>query len=83
MTISLRNLPCGAPIQLFATAWNFYGTSSASQVLVASTKGSVPPRPDPKKLVEVNSTCVTLRTYTWPEQGCPILYWRVNSSHSL
>ena len=74
----LRSLPCGAPVQLFATAWNSYGTSAASQVLVASTKGAPPPRPDPQKLIEVNSSCVILRLYTWPEQGCPISHWRVS-----
>ncbi|KAK3861845.1 hypothetical protein Pcinc_032241 [Petrolisthes cinctipes] len=73
----VRGLPCGAPHHLYLTAWNSQGTSPPSPVLVASTLGSSPGHPDPAKLVEVNSTCVTLRLYAWPELGCPITHWKV------
>lgn len=73
----LRNLPCGSDVQFYATAWNSQGSSPPSEVLVTSTRGTVPPRPQPSTLVEVNATCVTLRLYAWPENDCPVQYWKV------
>ncbi|XP_071537625.1 cell adhesion molecule Dscam1-like isoform X1 [Panulirus ornatus] len=75
--VVVRGLPCGAPHHLYMTAWNSHGTSSPSPVLLTNTLGSAPGRPDPAKLVEVNATCVTLRLYVWPEQGCPVTHWKV------
>lgn len=72
-----RNLPCGSEISLYATAWNAQGTSPPSEILVTSTIGSFPPRPQPSTIVEVNSTCVILRLYSWPEDDCPVQHWRV------
>ncbi|XP_042208394.1 Down syndrome cell adhesion molecule-like protein Dscam2 isoform X1 [Homarus americanus] len=76
-TVMVRGLPCGAPHHLYLTAWNTHGTSTPSPVLLTNTLGSPPGRPDPAKLVEVNSTCVTLRLYVWPELGCPVTHWKV------
>ncbi|XP_069169162.1 cell adhesion molecule Dscam2 isoform X2 [Procambarus clarkii] len=76
-SLVVRGLPCGAPHHLYLTAWNTYGTSAPSPVLLASTLGSPPGRPDPAKVVEINATCVTLRLYIWPELGCPITHWKV------
>ncbi|KAK3860836.1 hypothetical protein Pcinc_033125, partial [Petrolisthes cinctipes] len=73
----VRELPCGMPHHLYLTAWNSQGTSPPSPVVVSSTLGSPPGHPDPSRLVEVNSTCVTLRLYSWPEPGCPITHWKV------
>ncbi|XP_050737483.1 cell adhesion molecule Dscam2-like isoform X2 [Eriocheir sinensis] len=73
----VRGLPCGAPHHVYLTAWNSQGASAPSPVLVASTLGSPPGRPEPERLVEVNSTCVTLRLYAWPELGCPVTHWKV------
>ncbi|XP_071543682.1 uncharacterized protein [Panulirus ornatus] len=75
--VVVRGLPCGAPHHLYLTAWNALGTSSPSPVLIANTLGSPPGRPDPARLVEANSTCVTLRLYVWPELGCPVTHWKV------
>ncbi|XP_042226508.1 Down syndrome cell adhesion molecule-like protein Dscam2 isoform X2 [Homarus americanus] len=76
-SVMVRWLPCGAPHHLYLTAWNTHGTSTPSPVLVTNTLGSPPGRPDPARLVEVNSTCVTLRLYVWPELGCPVTHWKV------
>ncbi|KAG7154055.1 Down syndrome cell adhesion molecule-like protein 2-like 8, partial [Homarus americanus] len=75
--VVVGGLPCGAPHHLYLTAWNTFGTSSPSPVLIANTLGSPPGRPDPSRLVEVNATCVTLRLYVWPELGCPVTHWKV------
>ncbi|XP_045103222.1 Down syndrome cell adhesion molecule homolog isoform X1 [Portunus trituberculatus] len=75
--VVVRGLPCGAPHHVYLTAWNSQGASAPSPVLVANTLGSPPGRPEPERLVEVNSTCVTLRLYAWPELGCPIQSWKV------
>ena len=76
-SVSLTSLPCGTPVHIYGTAWNHYGTSSASSVVVGKTSGSIPPRPDPHRLVEVNESCVILKLYTWPERGCLISGWKV------
>ncbi|KAF2350503.1 Fibronectin type III, partial [Trinorchestia longiramus] len=76
----LRWLPCGTAVHIYTTAFNQYGASPASDVIVGRTSGYPPPRPDPSSLIEFNSTCVTLRLYTWPERGCPIQSWKVGSS---
>ncbi|XP_071532405.1 cell adhesion molecule Dscam2-like [Panulirus ornatus] len=76
-SVVVRGLPCGAPYHLYLTAWNSFGTSSPSPVLLTNTLGSPPGRPDPARLVEVNATCVTLCLYVWPELGCPVTHWKV------
>ncbi|XP_050737575.1 cell adhesion molecule Dscam2-like isoform X3 [Eriocheir sinensis] len=76
-SVVVHSLACGAPHHLYLTAWNTHGTSAPSPVLITSTLGSPPGRPHPAQVVEVNSTCVTLRLYTWPEAGCPVNYWKV------
>lgn len=76
----LRDLPCGSDVHFYATAWNAQGISSPSEVLVTSTRGSLPLRPQPSTLVEINSTCVTLRLYAWPENDCLVQYWKVLNS---
>ncbi|XP_068201363.1 cell adhesion molecule Dscam2-like isoform X2 [Palaemon carinicauda] len=78
VSVVVRGLACGAPYHLYLTAWNTQGTSTPSPVLIANTQGKSPGRPEPGNLVEVNTTCVILRLYAWPEMGCPITHWKVD-----
>lgn len=77
-SVKLSTLPCGTLVHIYGTAWNQYGVSSASSVVIGKTSGSAPPRPEPQNLVEVNESCVTLRLYAWPERGCRITGWKVS-----
>ncbi|CAL4063446.1 unnamed protein product, partial [Meganyctiphanes norvegica] len=78
--VVLRNLPCGSPHHVYVTALNNFGASSHSNLLVSSTQGSGPRHPDKNQLLEVNKTCITVRSYTWPEQGCPITHWKIEEN---
>ncbi|CAL4098573.1 unnamed protein product, partial [Meganyctiphanes norvegica] len=76
----LSELPCGSSQHLYVTAWNSVATSGHSQVTLGRTRGSVPGQPDSSKLMEMNSTCLTIRLYNWPEHGCPITHWKIEQA---
>ncbi|CAL4146743.1 unnamed protein product, partial [Meganyctiphanes norvegica] len=79
-TVELRNLPCGSSRHVYITAFNSHGTSPQSNMLITSTQGSYPRHPDKMQLLEMNSTCLTIRPYTWFENGCPITHWKIEES---
>ncbi|CAL4121604.1 unnamed protein product, partial [Meganyctiphanes norvegica] len=78
--VVLHNLPCGSPHHVYVTALNSFGASPHSNLLVSSTQGSGPRHPDKNQLLEVNKTCITVRPYIWPEQGCPITHWKIQEN---
>ncbi|CAL4192397.1 unnamed protein product, partial [Meganyctiphanes norvegica] len=79
-TVELRNLPCGSSRHVYVTSFNSHGTSPQSNMLITSTQGSYPRHPDKMQLLEINSTCLTVRPYTWLENGCPITHWKIEES---
>ncbi|XP_055378995.1 cell adhesion molecule Dscam2 isoform X4 [Condylostylus longicornis] len=71
----LKGLVCGSTYQVFLTAHNKIGTSPPSTSLHVRTQGQSPGMPSTANLIAPNSTSVVLRLHTWPDNGCPILYF--------
>ncbi|CAL4114746.1 unnamed protein product, partial [Meganyctiphanes norvegica] len=79
-TLELRDLPCGSSRHVYVTAFNIHGKSPQSNMLITSTQGSYPKHPDKMQLLEMNRTCLTVRPYTWLENGCSITHWKIEES---
>ncbi|KAG8327860.1 hypothetical protein J6590_009663 [Homalodisca vitripennis] len=74
-TYALSNLRCGTLYHVFLTAYNRVGSGSPSQTLPVRTRGSLPLIPTISQLLVVNSTQVGIRLNSWPDGGCPMLYF--------
>lgn len=73
----LKGLFCGTTYQIYLVAHNKIGSSPASTTLNLRTQGQAPGIPTAAVLIAPNSTSVVLRLNTWPDNGCPILYFVV------
>ncbi|XP_046808500.1 Down syndrome cell adhesion molecule-like protein Dscam2 [Lucilia cuprina] len=71
----LKGLVCGSTYQIHLTAHNKVGTSPTSITLHVRTQGQSPGVPSTTTLIAPNSTSVTIRLHTWPDNGCPMLYF--------
>ncbi|XP_073841216.1 cell adhesion molecule Dscam2-like [Musca autumnalis] len=71
----LKGLVCGSTYQIHLTATNKVGTSPASITLHVRTQGQSPGVPSTTTLIAPNSTSVSIRLHTWPDNGCPMLYF--------
>lgn len=76
-TFTLSNLRCGTAYHVFITAYNDVGSGEPSTTIAVRTRGGIPAIPPTGDLLVVNSTAVLLRLDTWPDSGCPILYYVV------
>ncbi|XP_068085516.1 cell adhesion molecule Dscam2 [Anabrus simplex] len=74
---TLQSLHCGSTYHAYLTAHNRVGNSRPSGIVTASTKGGVPLTTNANSLVATNATSVTLYLSSWPDGGCPILYFTV------
>uniref|UniRef100_A0A336M1C8 CSON009678 protein n=1 Tax=Culicoides sonorensis TaxID=179676 RepID=A0A336M1C8_CULSO len=73
----LKDLACGSMYQIYLTVSNKIGTSPGSTTLHVRTQGQAPGMPQPPALIAPNSTSVLLRLNSWPDLGCPILYFNI------
>ncbi|GLG97376.1 Protein sidekick [Gryllus bimaculatus] len=73
----LTGLRCGSQYHVFITAFNRVGSGDPSTTLNVRTRGAVPLRPQSSELLLVNTTFVGLNLHTWPDGGCPLLYFVV------
>lgn len=71
----LKGLLCGSTYQLYLTAFNKIGSSPSSVVINVRTQGQSPGLPGSAVLIKPNSTSVNLNLYSWPDNGCPILFF--------
>lgn len=71
----LKSLLCGSTYQIHLTATNKIGTSPPSTSLHVRTQGQAPGIPTPSAFLAPNSTSIILRLHSWPDNGCPILYY--------
>lgn len=71
----LKSLLCGSTYQVFLTSQNKIGTSPVSTTLHVRTQGQSPGIPSAAALLAPNSTSIVIRLHSWPDNGCPILYF--------
>lgn len=71
----LKGLLCGSTYQLYLVAYNKIGSSAPSSTINVRTQGQSPGVPGTTSLLKPNSTSVNLNLYSWPDNGCPILFF--------
>lgn len=71
----LKGLLCGSTYQLYLVAYNKIGSSAPSSTINVRTQGQSPGVPSTSSLLKPNSTSVNLNLYSWPDNGCPILFF--------
>ncbi|XP_017071040.1 Down syndrome cell adhesion molecule-like protein Dscam2 isoform X4 [Drosophila eugracilis] len=71
----LKGLVCGSPYQIYLSAQNKVGTSPTSTILHVRTQGHSPGHPASTALLAPNSTSLMVRLHSWPDNGCPLLYF--------
>ncbi|XP_023037557.1 Down syndrome cell adhesion molecule-like protein Dscam2 isoform X8 [Drosophila willistoni] len=71
----LKGLVCGSTYQIHLNAQNKVGTSPSSIMLHVRTQGQAPGMPAATSLLAPNSTSLLVRLHTWPDNGCPLLYF--------
>ncbi|XP_022216725.2 Down syndrome cell adhesion molecule-like protein Dscam2 isoform X3 [Drosophila obscura] len=71
----LKGLVCGSTYQIHLSAQNKVGTSPTSIMLHVRTQGQAPGMPASTSLLSPNSTSVLIRLHTWPDNGCPLMYF--------
>ncbi|XP_034120783.1 Down syndrome cell adhesion molecule-like protein Dscam2 isoform X7 [Drosophila guanche] len=71
----LKGLVCGSTYQIHLSAQNKVGTSPTSIMLHVRTQGQAPGMPASTSLLAPNSTSVLIRLHTWPDNGCPLMYF--------
>ncbi|KAM8709903.1 hypothetical protein ACLKA7_016669 [Drosophila subpalustris] len=71
----LKGLVCGSTYQIHLNAHNKVGSSPASIMLHVRTQGQAPGLPATTSLLAPNSTSVLIRLHTWPDNGCPLMYF--------
>ncbi|XP_059489683.1 cell adhesion molecule Dscam2-like isoform X2 [Neocloeon triangulifer] len=79
-TFTLSGLRCGTQYHVYLVAYNRLGSSPSSVVLKERTRGSKP-LPPPLSAADaflvLNATKIGLRLESWPDGGCPIVYFVV------
>jgi Down syndrome cell adhesion molecule len=79
-TFALSGLRCGTQYHVYLVAYNRLGSSPSSVVLKERTRGSRPPPPPvgtADNFLLLNVTKIGLRLESWPDGGCPIVYFTV------
>ncbi|XP_041563869.1 Down syndrome cell adhesion molecule-like protein Dscam2 isoform X11 [Drosophila elegans] len=71
----LKGLVCGSTYQIHMSAQNKVGTSPTSTTLHVRTQGQSPGHPASTALLAPNSTSLLVRLHSWPDNGCPLLYF--------
>ncbi|KAH8379056.1 hypothetical protein KR009_002841 [Drosophila setifemur] len=71
----LKGLVCGSTYQIYLSAQNKVGTSPTSIMLHVRTQGQSPGQPSSTALLAPNSTSLLVRLHSWPDNGCPILFF--------
>ncbi|XP_043647320.1 Down syndrome cell adhesion molecule-like protein Dscam2 isoform X5 [Drosophila teissieri] len=71
----LKGLMCGSTYQIHLSAQNKVGTSPTSTILHVRTQGQSPGHPASTALLAPNSTSLLVRLHSWPDNGCPLLYF--------
>ncbi|XP_057341457.1 cell adhesion molecule Dscam2 isoform X3 [Microplitis mediator] len=71
----LKGLLCGNMYHLYLTSHNKIGSSQPSPVLSVRTQGQAPGIPPAAAFLAPNSTSLSLRLHTWPDNGCPITHF--------
>ncbi|XP_023168187.2 Down syndrome cell adhesion molecule-like protein Dscam2 isoform X2 [Drosophila hydei] len=71
----LKGLVCGSTYQIHLNAHNKVGSSPASIMLHVRTQGQAPGMPATTSLLAPNSTSVLIRLHSWPDNGCPLMYF--------
>lgn len=71
----LKGLVCGSTYQIHLNAHNKVGSSPASVMLHVRTQGQAPGMPATTSLLAPNSTSVLIRLHSWPDNGCPLMYF--------
>ncbi|XP_041633226.1 cell adhesion molecule Dscam2 isoform X4 [Drosophila kikkawai] len=71
----LKGLVCGSTYQVYMSAQNKVGTSPSSTMLHVRTQGQSPGQPASTALLAPNSTSLLVRLHSWPDNGCPLLYF--------
>ncbi|XP_017009502.2 cell adhesion molecule Dscam2 isoform X6 [Drosophila takahashii] len=71
----LKGLVCGSTYQIHLSAQNKVGTSPTSTMLHVRTQGQSPGHPASTALLAPNSTSLLVRLHSWPDNGCPLLYF--------
>ncbi|KAH8316801.1 hypothetical protein KR074_008628 [Drosophila pseudoananassae] len=71
----LKGLVCGSTYQIYLSAQNKVGPSPTSIMLHVRTQGQSPGQPSSTALLAPNSTSLLVRLHSWPDNGCPILYF--------
>ncbi|XP_032309652.1 Down syndrome cell adhesion molecule-like protein Dscam2 isoform X6 [Drosophila ananassae] len=71
----LKGLVCGSTYQIYLSAQNKVGPSPSSIMLHVRTQGQSPGQPSSTALLAPNSTSLLVRLHSWPDNGCPILYF--------
>lgn len=71
----LKGLLCGSTYHVYLTSHNKLGASPASTTLLVRTQGQSPGTPSATSLIAPNSTSLLLRLHSWPDNGCPILFF--------
>ncbi|XP_021937228.1 Down syndrome cell adhesion molecule-like protein Dscam2 isoform X2 [Zootermopsis nevadensis] len=77
MSYVLQSLHCGATYHTYLTAHNKVGNSRTSGIVTAITKGGAPLLPSSSELISANATSISLQLASWPDGGCPIVYFVV------
>ncbi|XP_030245645.1 Down syndrome cell adhesion molecule-like protein Dscam2 isoform X2 [Drosophila navojoa] len=77
----IENLQCGTKYQFTMTCFNKIGTSVASAIVSAQTKGNKPIAPQRNSFIRSNTTSVILDLSSWQDGGCPILYFSIEFKH--
>ncbi|XP_049771417.1 Down syndrome cell adhesion molecule-like protein Dscam2 [Schistocerca cancellata] len=71
----LNDIDCGATYHAYITAWNRIGNSHPSATVTARTKGTEPQIPNSNEILSRNATSLYLHLPSWPDGGCPMLYF--------
>uniref|UniRef100_T1JA71 Down syndrome cell adhesion molecule-like protein Dscam2 n=1 Tax=Strigamia maritima TaxID=126957 RepID=T1JA71_STRMM len=72
-TYTLESLACGTKYHLYLVAVSRVGIGNPAETLTITTEGTIPTIPPKQKLIEENSSFVTLRLDSWIGNGdCPI-----------
>lgn len=81
MTLSsvplLQGLQCGTTYHLQLVAHNAVGSSPGSATLSVRTQGQAPGKASAAALLSPGPGSVQLRLASWPDNGCPLLYFVV------
>ncbi|XP_076350073.1 cell adhesion molecule Dscam1-like isoform X2 [Tachypleus tridentatus] len=72
---SITDLQCGKTYQFQVTAFNTMGKGEPSNIVSATTDGSVAVAPSQHELISFNSTTMTFNLDSWNDGGCSIRHF--------